>query len=174
MPSHYDETSHAHFLTFGSYHHKRLFAIPGMPDLFCNHLDQARMSCGFQVWAYVVMPDHIHLLVWPGPGWTITEILETVKRPFAIRAVQYLEENFPKAVPGYTHPNGQRRIWQAGGGYDRNIYTEAALRKAMIYIHDNPVRKGMCGAPEEYEWSSARYWLEGTADGFKPDRPPWW
>jgi len=66
------------------------------------------------------------------------------------------------------------RFWQAGGGYDRNVFSDEAVRKAMEYIHNNPVRAGLTQLPEEYAWSSARFWLQGGAEPIALDVPSWW
>jgi putative transposase len=57
-------------------------------------------------------------------------------------------------------PRIRRRFWQPGGGYDRNITSIEALRAMIDYIHANPVRRGLVARPEDWEWSSAR-WYRG-------------
>ena len=52
----------------------------------------------------------------------------------------------------------ERRFWQAGGGYDRNIIDEKTAWKVIDYIHLNPVRRGLVERPEDWEWSSARWY----------------
>jgi REP-associated tyrosine transposase len=54
-------------------------------------------------------------------------------------------------------PNGKvhHRFWQRGGGYDRNVTEAAAVHQQIDYIHNNPVRRGLCGKPDEWLWSSA-------------------
>jgi putative transposase len=47
------------------------------------------------------------------------------------------------------------RFWQEGGGYDRNLRTEVAVMAAIRYIHENPVRRGLCLQPTDWRWSSA-------------------
>ena len=52
----------------------------------------------------------------------------------------------------------ERRFWQAGGGYDRNITDPDTARPVIDYIHHNPVRRGLGRSPEEWHWSSARWY----------------
>jgi hypothetical protein len=54
----------------------------------------------------------------------------------------------------------RHRVWQPGGGYDRNITTAAALRAEIDYLHGNPVQRGLVAKAEDWEWSSAR-WFAG-------------
>jgi hypothetical protein len=72
------------------------------------------------------------------------------------------------------HGERMHRFWQTGGGYDRNVFSDDTIRKAIEYIHKNPVRAGLVTIPEEYRWSSARFWLMGKPDPIKMDRPEWW
>ncbi len=55
-------------------------------------------------------------------------------------------------------PRIRRRFWQPGGGYDRNITSIAVLRAMIDYIDANPVRSGLVARPEDWEWSSARWY----------------
>ena len=50
------------------------------------------------------------------------------------------------------------RFWQAGGGYDRNVVEQDTLRTMIDYIHSNPVRRGLVDRPEDWTWSSARWY----------------
>ena len=54
-------------------------------------------------------------------------------------------------------PNGDvhYRFWQRGGGYDRNVHEPATAFKQIEYMHNNPVRRGLCMKPEDWIWSGA-------------------
>jgi len=110
------------------------------------------------MWAYVIMPDHVHLLIWPRQrDYSISEILRAVKRPMSFRAHR---QGFI-AEPGF---------WLPGGGYDRNITTPQAVHSEMAYIHANPVRKGLCARPEGWRFSSAGFWAGYEDIPLKMDR----
>jgi len=49
-------------------------------------------------------------------------------------------------------------FWQPGGGYDRNIRKAKTAWASVAYIHDNPVRRGLVRRPEDWEWSSAKWY----------------
>ncbi|MFH0884058.1 MAG: transposase [bacterium] len=177
MPTHHDEPSHAHFLTFGTFHHVPLFKHENLCAMFLQQLALSRKQLGFQLWAFVVMPDHVHLLLYPQGDVSITHILSSIKRGFAWQALQFLREGAPKilsALQRKQRGNVTHHIWQAGGGHDRNIFGDEALRKTMEYIHGNPVRKGLVGLPEEWPWSSAGFWLTKKHGLLVPDIPEWW
>ena len=112
------------------------------------------------LWAYVLMPEHVHLVIWPTrPDYSIGAILTTLKQSVATRALAYVRD----AAPGFLRqmedrqPNGtvSHRFWQRGGGFDRNIFEPEALLAAIEYVHANPVRRLLCERATEWRWSSA-------------------
>ena len=117
----------------------------------------------FDLWAFVIMPEHVHLLVSPrNKDYQISALLYALKRPVTDKAIHYFtDNNFPpeKQEPFWDiQPNGKTafRFWQRGGGYDRNLWSEDEITKTMRYIHANPVRRGLCERPEDWDWSSAK------------------
>jgi putative transposase len=119
----------------------------------------------FDLWAYVIMPEHVHILLRPREQiYDMSRILWRIKRPVAQRAIAYLEHNAPEWLARLTvrHPDGrsERRFWQAGGGYDRNITEVKSVYCVMEYFHQNPVRRRFVERPTDWEWSSAR-WYQG-------------
>ncbi len=86
----------------------------------------------------------------------------------ARKAIKYLEIHAPEWLPRITVREGKRtrrRFWQPGGGYDRNVVELATVHDMIAYIHANPVRRGLVLRPEDWEWSSARWYA-----GFRPVR----
>ena len=60
---------------------------------------------------------------------------------------------------------GDHRFWQRGGGYDRNVVCEAAVRETIDYIHANPMRRGLVTRPTDWRWSSAQWYAGERASG---------
>jgi len=107
------------------------------------------------------MPNHVHLIICPRrEEYSISRILQSIKQPVARRAIQYLKTSNPEGLRLLA--TGQRirpyEFWQKGGGYDRNITSIETLVEAVRYIHNNPVRKGFVGTPDEWYYSSASDW----------------
>ena len=129
-------------------------------------IDDARRKWSFAVWAYVFMPDHVHLVV--KPEWAdarIPEILKAIKSPVASRAIAYLAEYSPEWLSRITRQRGrkpERLFWQSGGGFDRNVTEPKALLAMMDYIHANPVRKRWVERPRDWRWSSAAWFDDGA------------
>ncbi len=63
-----------------------------------------------------------------------------------------------------TKPNGDfaYHFWQRGGGYDRNLRSVRDIHEKVRYVHDNPVRRGLCDRSIDWYWSSAKSWVDGT------------
>jgi putative transposase len=162
----YDEPGQPRELTFSCYRHYAFLARDRTRQWLCEALAEARARFGFQLWAYVIMPEHVHLLVYPGAApERMSDFLRAVKEPVARKAIAHMETNAPTWLERVTVREGpriRRRFWQPGGGYDRNITSMAALRAIIDYIHANPVRRGLVARAEDWEWSSAR-WYAGVS-----------
>ena len=126
----------------------------------CKALDEARKSGDFLIFAYVIMPDHIHLLT-DCPD-TSADVLRRVKGLTARRVIDYLKEhNFHSSLVKLHHQEWKRKhsysLWQQ----EKNvfsIFSEAVFMQKVNYIHLNPVRAGLVERAIDYRWSSARIW----------------
>lgn len=115
------------------------------------------------------MPSHVHLLLFPTPprlgGSGIAPILRTIKQSSSKRALVWLEEHASDRMAAFRDesPTGKvvHRLWQRGGGYDRNMFTDRAIWSEIDYIHQNPVQEGLCQRADDWEWSSARQFATG-------------
>ncbi|MBD3166383.1 hypothetical protein GF324_07285 [bacterium] len=172
-----DEThNHARYLTFGCYHKRHLFKFTALSDLFVQHLDHWRKEYDLELWAYVIMANHVHLLVYPkekklGPA------IGALKSKFAREAPAWLRDNTPalhEELSTTERGTTVYRFWQTGGGYDRNVFSNEAIQKYIRYMHNNPVRAGVTQHPEAYVSSSARFWLRCEPVPMKMDVPAWW
>ena len=114
----------------------------------------------FHLRAYVLMPEHVHLLVCPGErAYSTSALLRSIKKSVANRAVRYVREHAPAFLGRMAdrQPNGSiaYRFWQRARGYDRNLWSPRYVWETIDYIHANPVRRGLCERPEDWAWSSA-------------------
>ena len=132
-----------------------------------NSINSARRKHEFDLWAYVFMPNHVHLIVCPrAEQYSISSILWSIKQPVARRAIRYLRINHPSSLRllATGQASNPYQFWQKGGGYDRNIVSVQILIEAVHYIHNNPVRKGLVETPDQWHYSSAADW-DGTTSG---------
>ena len=130
--------------------------------LFCQAVDRAIERHDFRLLAFVVMPEHVHLLVHPRTaGSHISELLFAIKRPSSHRIRLYFQQASPNAIPSLTIHQRRGveafRFWQEGPGYDRNLTEARTVAAAIEYMHLNPVRRGLCERAIDWKWSSARY-----------------
>lgn len=132
-------------------------------------LDEARKRLQFELWAYVLMHEHVHLHIHPiRKEYRIAHILMAVKSSFAKRLLTELRsrdsEMLKKLLVGDRDGRPAYRVWQAGGGYDRNLFSPKAIHACINYIHTNPVRSGLCESELDWPWSRARAYagLEGA------------
>jgi len=159
-----EEPGHGRYLTFSCYKRLPLFSNDRIKDAFVDALAQAKDTIEFHLYAWVVMPEHVHLLLQTASGQvTVESILRRLKSPFAQMVITRWEVLDAPILSRLQDRCGRIRFWLPGGGYDRNIYNDHELWEKVQYIHNNPVRRGLAETPTEYRWSSAR-WLEGDRD----------
>ena len=172
----YNEPGHAHELTFCCYKRFRFLAAERTCQWLADELNNARTKLAFQLWAYVFMPDHVHLVVYPlAPDYQIENILKAIKEPVARRAIEHVLLYAPGWIPRITRQRGKRMercFWQSGGGFDSNTDEPRVLAEMIEYIHLNPVRRGLVERASDWKWSSAA-WFEGRGtNGLAPDPIP--
>jgi putative transposase len=157
-----DEPRHARELTFSCYKGYKFLDRDRTRSWFLEQLDEARQHFHFDLWAYVIMPEHVHVLVYPDDNnLAIGIVMGTIKEKVARPAIKFLKAHAPHWISRITVQEGdrvRRRFWQPGGGYDRNAVELATVGKMIEYIHMNPVRRGLVARPEDWPWSSARWY----------------
>ncbi len=156
-------TGSPRFLTFSCYRRVQLFH-PSIADLFADTLAAARMKHRFALHAWVVMPEHVHLLITAHPDLDVGAALRSIKLPVAIEAIKLwtaesARHEFTRSLPTVHTPRGEPRFWQPGGGFDHNVRSEASLIKIINDIHNNPVERELVASPIEWRWSSIHWWL---------------
>ncbi len=137
----------SHFVTFSCYQRQAQLNTAAICALFLDTLEKTRQQFSLCVHGYVVMPEHIHLLLSePGSG------------PLA-DAVHFLKLSSAKRFISGEHV-GAGHFWQKRY-YDRNIRSYSDFREKLRYIHRNPVKRGLCEKPEDWTWSSFRHYALG-------------
>lgn len=164
----WDEPGHAHFLTYSCYRRLPLLSRDRTRRWVINAMEAARRELDVALWAYVIMPEHVHLLLCPRQArYEIRRILGALKRPVATAVKAFLTQRGEREwLERLTVRYPQRevfRFWQPGGGFDHNVFRQKTVAAVVEYIHTNPVRRGLVGDPTDWEWSSARFW-EGTSN----------
>ncbi len=133
----FDGMRTARSLTFSCYKRFPLLAKERSRTWFVEALQKARTKYVVDVWAWVIMPEHVHLLVCPREeGQLVGKFQGLVKELVARRAIRWLEQHQPAWIEKLTALEGvtsRRRFWQPGGGYDRNLETDKVIIATIDY-----------------------------------------
>ena len=172
----YNEPGHAHELTFSCYRRYKFLEHEKTCIWLADAIDMARKDLDFSLWAYVFMPEHVHLIVWPKRlGYNVSEILGRTKNPVGRKAVAFLRREAPKWLQRIAEKRRRRteyHFWQPGGGFDRNITEPATLEQMIEYIHMNPVRRRLVEQAVDWKWSSAGWFQRQGKNPLEPDPIP--
>ena len=137
----YQRDGHFHFVTFSCRERKPYLATTIARNLFVRALEVMRVRYGFVVSGYVVMPEHVHLLVSEPREAVLATALQALKLSVSVQS-------------------SQRPFWQKRY-YDFNVFTAEKWWEKLNYIHENPVRRGLVRSASEWTWSSARHYRTG-------------
>ena len=139
----FNPTGGLHFLTFRCFRRQPLLGTPQARDCFERSLEQARVRYRFYVAAYVVMPDHVHLLLTAPSNGTLATAVQAIKQSVSRKLI------------------GDRpHLWQARY-YDFNVWSREKRIEKLKYIHRNPVKRGLVERQEDWAWSSFRHYKAG-------------
>ncbi len=134
-----------HHITQRGNHREAVFTEPGDYSRYLKWLAQYAEKYGFDVWAYCLMPNHVHLVGVPGNEDSLAKTFNTVHMKYAQH---------------YNRKSGETgHLWQ--GRFFSCVLDEHHVYAAVRYVEMNPVRGGLCGRPEDYPWSSARSHIVG-------------
>jgi REP element-mobilizing transposase RayT len=215
----FQETGHSHFVTFSCYHRRPLFTADPAKRVFEAALERVRRSFRLYVYGYVVMPEHVHLLVSEPERGELADALKSLKQGVSRRLISGapfkpavglsgdhpegrliasapskpavgLSGDHPERRPiagapfkpavGLSGDHPERRLtagapfkpavglsgdlpehfWQKRY-YDFNVRNYRQFVEKLRYIHRNPVKRGLCERPEDWEWSSFRQYATG-------------
>jgi len=130
-------------------------------DLFLTVLEQVRRRYQLVVVGYVVMPEHIHLLISEPQLKTPSTVMQALKIGFARRVVAQARRRSDPAQAALFAPMPQH-VWQKRF-YDFNIWTSRKRVEKLRYMHRNPVKRGLAASPELWKWSSYRAYAFGVS-----------
>jgi putative transposase len=161
----FQHSGQSHFVTFCCYHRRRLLTDDESRRIFEAALERVRRSFRLQVYGYVVMPEHVHLLLSEpqrdvgGSGSAPLKPKDGLNGPPIPRvladALKSLKQGVSRRLIGDAEHFWQKRY------YDCNIRDYPQFVEKLRYIHRNPVKAGLCELPEDWEWSSFRHYATG-------------
>jgi putative transposase len=156
-------TGYLHFITFSAYQRRPLLGAPRSRDLFLQILEETRTRFEIVVVGYVVMPEHVHLLISEPEDSNHSVAMQVLKQRFARALLERLRQRG-------AYPDGslwktvleRGHIWQRRF-YDFVVWNGQKRAEKLRYMHENPVRRGLVDAPEDWRWSSVRAYAHQEA-----------
>lgn len=145
----YHEDNAAYFVTFVTEDRKKLFRDPLACKLLLNILTYNKFIFQYNVYAFVMMPDHCHLILQPAGDMTLSGVMQKIKGNFS---------RFYNQLHGTTGTVLQK------GYFDEGIRNQKQLNETILYIHHNPVKNGLVRNIEDYYFSSYQYYEQGKRD----------
>lgn len=137
----FQNTGSFHFITFSCFHRLPYLSTPSARRLFEHSLETMRVRYDFVVCGYVVMPEHVHLLVSEPRIGVLSKAIQALKLSVSVQ-------------------QRKRPFWQARY-YDFNVHNELKRTEKLRYMHRNPVKRGLALKPEDWDWSSFRHYAKG-------------
>ena len=140
----FHESGQSHSVTFCCYHRRPLFPTAIAKRIFEAALERVRCRFGLHVYGYVIMPEHVRLLLSEPQRDTLADALKSLKQGVSRRLIGDDPDHF----------------WQKRY-YDFNVRNQQQFVEKVRYIHRNPVKRGLCERAEDWEWSSFLHYATG-------------
>lgn len=155
-------------LSITSVAHDRLpvFRTNLLKNITCAAMDEARHSGGFAIFAYVIMPDHLHVIT-DGARRT-SDTLRFLNGISSRRVIDYLKQHNHTSSLAKLRDAGKERghlysLW-VGHSHALPLFSESLFMQRVNYLHQNPVRAGLVEQAEDYRWSGVRCWKRRPLD----------
>jgi len=150
----FDDQLYVHFVTFSVYHRRRLLDLDHPRRILLGVLNEEMDTLDAHCVGFVIMPDHVHALVWFPTTGRLSGFMHSWKRKSSFQIRTWYRS---EAHPYFTEMGEGDRFWQPKY-YSFEIYERAKLEEKLRYVHENPVRAGLVGRTTDWKWSSARWY----------------
>ncbi len=150
---HYDNLGTARFVTFSCYRRMPALNDDLAKNILIMTLDEVRKKHSLRLLGYVIMPEHVHLVLHPPDGTKLGLVVREIK---SLTARKY----FAKRPVG---PSTARRVFWQLRCYDHNCHTPTTTLEKIAYCHNNPVKRDLVTSPDDWYWSSYN-WYHGVSD----------
>ena len=157
----YDDYLYTHFVTFSCYRRRRLLQHDRVKKIVLGVLRSQLAAQDARCVGYVLMPDHVHALVWFAKPGQLALFMKQWKQRSSYSAKKLLSEEFSSYA---AHTSDKDPFWQRKY-YAFEIYSRAKLEEKLTYMHLNPVRAGLVERTIDWPWSSARWYECGKTVG---------
>ena len=151
-----------HFVTFSCYRRRPMLGAARARHCFVQILDQVRSRHRFQLIGYVVMPEHVHLLVSEPKKGTPSKVLQVLKQKVSRALQKRLRKSSSAQLTlrfAAVEPSAPA-FWQRRF-YDFNVWSEKKVKEKLDYMHRNPVERKLVLHPKDWAWSSWSHYEKG-------------
>jgi putative transposase len=139
----FHQTHQLHFITFSCYRRQPRLHTPAARRVFEQQLEIVRRRFEACIYGYVVMPEHVHLLLNEPERAPLSSLIQSLKQTVARKL-------------GFDGLH----LWQRRY-YDFNVWSARKVVEKLRYMHRNPVKRGLADKHEDWLWSSFRHYLYG-------------
>ena len=130
-----------HFITISCYHHPHILKSPNACNILQQIIEETRQKYELRIHGYVLMSNHIHLLLAEPENTNLATAIQVIKQRFSrTRTEEFVWE------PRY---------------HDFNVFTESKRIEKLRYMHRNPIKAGLVDQPEDWPWSSINAYAKG-------------
>jgi len=160
------DPAHLYFITTNAVHRVHLFRRDVIKRIIADSLNYMRVQRWINLYVFVIMPNHIHIIVRILEGHTLSNVIRDFKKHTARQIIRQYQAEGNQRVLAFLEqaashiPNQRYKVWE--DGYDaRDVFSPGFLRQKMEYCHNNPCQPHwrLVERPDLYPWSSARYYL---------------
>ena len=167
------------FVTTSTYRRTPIFRSERFCRFFVQRLKEVRQEFNCLLIGWVLMPEHLHLLLQPPPAESTPTVIKELKEETAKRILKTLRRNQQHPwcrkmlarfrLPPSVHDESYFRLWQRRF-HPFNVYSEEKRREKLNSMHNNPLKRGLVSSPGECPWSSWRFYFLRDASLLPMDR----
>jgi len=173
-----DIAGHAHFVTTTIAGYRQVFVGDAYCGIVVQNLDHYRTAKDVALLGYVLMPEHLHLILLPQGKETVSDFMRDFKKYVSKQVIQKLTEDSKSdllesfVVPAEKSKKRSHQVWM-DAFWDEDVYSEWYFRQKLEYTHNNPVKRGLVKSPDEYRYSSFRNYFLDDESVIRIDRVEW-
>ena len=164
----YDHEGHIHFVTFSCYKRRTLLQPDQAKRIVIGELGSRLKKFDGLCPGFVIMPEHVHALVWFPATDQISRFMNKWKERTSVALKRMYRTQFSSY---FSKIDEADPIWQARY-YGFNVWTRHKVEEKLDYMHRNPVEAGLVKAAVDWKWSSARWYVLGRSVGIPIRWPP--
>jgi putative transposase len=166
----FGDNENAHFVTFAVVYWIDVFSRETYKEILLESLKYCIKEKGLNLHAWVIMTNHVHLIISCKEGLKQADVLRDLKKYTAKTIIKTIEDNHQESRKdwmiwmfkraGLKNANNKLyQFWQQDN-HPIELTTLQMMQQKMDYIHENPVRAGNVYVPQDYKYSSALFYFE--------------